>query len=341
MRAVQVLGLADDGREVVCEDPTTGEQFLLARDEKLRAAARGDLARFTALRIDSDPGIGPREIQFRIRTGASVAEVAALAGTSLRRIERFAYPVLLERITMAERARRARPTIDGIAGDSPLEEIVTANLAGRGHDGPLDWDAFRDEDDWVLRLTWAVGRSENRAHWTFHPGPVGGTLTTRDENAADIVDPALQVGRPLREVARPAPTPASTAPIVAAVPSTPVSPPAVSSASSNAVSSASANAVSTAVSTTPTGPPGQPAGSGQPTLLESTDTDTAEVEVEVESAVRARTGTDDATSRPHPQPRDRSPLPQPRPAARGKSRSAHPTMPSWEDVLLGTRSGQP
>lgn len=304
MRAVQVLGLADDGREVVCEDPTTGEQFLLARDEKLRAAARGDLARFTALQIESDQTIGPREIQSRIRTGASVAEVAALAGTSLRRIERFAYPVLLERTTMAERARRARPTVDGIASDNPLEEIVTANLAGRGHDGPLDWDAFRDEDDWVLRLTWPVGRSENRARWTFHPGPAGGTLTARDDNAADIVDPALRVGRPLREVVR------ETLPAE----STAVSSPAVSI-------------------TPPTAAPAAPVDAGQPALLSAT-----EPAAEVESALTARTGTDDALARPLTA--SGRLLPQPRPAARGKSRSAHPTMPSWEDVLLGTRSAK-
>lgn len=316
MRAVQVLGLADDGREVVCEDPITGEQFLLARNEKLRAAARGDLARFTALQIDSDPTIGPREIQFRIRTGASVAEVAALAGTSLRRIERFAYPVLLERTSMAERARRARPTIDGIASDSPLEEIVAANLAGRGLDGPLDWDAFRDENDWVLRLTWPVGRSENQAHWNFHPGPVGGTLTARDENAADIVDPALRVGRPLREVVRDSP-PVDV--LVTVAPVTPAGMPARPAATASPTASTA---------------PAAPADSAQPALLASTEPG---AEVEVEPAVTARTGTDDAVARPRSAPSAQH-LPQPRPAARGKSRSARPTMPSWEDVLLGTRS---
>ena len=52
----------------------------------------------------------------------------------------------------------------------------------------------------MLALTWNAGRSENRAHWLFHPGPDGGTLSARDEAAAEIVDPALRILRPLRPV---------------------------------------------------------------------------------------------------------------------------------------------
>ena len=204
MRALRVMGLAESGKTLVCEDPSTGEQFSVPCDDRLRAGARGDLSRFGQLEIELESQLRPREIQSRIRAGATVEQVAALAGTTNTRVERFAYPVLLERASVAEKAQQARPAIDGITAAASVRDTVTATLAARGHDGTVSWDAFKDDEGWILALTWAVGRSENRAHWLFHPGPDGGTLSARDEAAAEIVDPALRILRPLRPV-RPEP----------------------------------------------------------------------------------------------------------------------------------------
>ena len=49
MRALRVLGLAEDGVNLVCEDGTSGELFTLPADERLRAATRGDLSRLGQL----------------------------------------------------------------------------------------------------------------------------------------------------------------------------------------------------------------------------------------------------------------------------------------------------
>ena len=298
MRAVRLVGLADSGRELVCEDPTTGERFLLARDDRLRAAARGELGRFgEQLELDGQSQIPPKEIQARIRAGATVEQVAALAGTSIRRVERFAHPVLLERSTIAEKARLARPTIDGIHGSASVQEAVGANLAARGHDGDVNWDAYRDEADWVLVLTWHVGRSLNRAQWTFHPGPAGGTLTARDENAADIVDPALRVLRPLREVAAEV-TPATKAERTTPSAKAERTPPSVE----ELVTDERAGAKATVV---------------EPAAL--TGTDGGELSAPASGAPEA--------SRPAQ-----------RPAPRPNRKNTRPVMPSWEDVLLGTRA---
>ncbi len=63
-----------------------------------------------------DSQLRPREIQARIRAGASVEQVAEQAGIPHAKVERFAYPVLLERARAAEMAqaviryvRTARP----------------------------------------------------------------------------------------------------------------------------------------------------------------------------------------------------------------------------------------
>ncbi len=205
MRALRVMGLAQGpengtGKNLVCEDPVTGEQFSVPCDDRLRAGARGDLSRFGQLEIEMESQLRPREIQSKIRAGATVEQVASLAGTTASRVERFAYPVLLERASVAEKAKRARPAIDGITAGISVADTVAATLAARGHDGDMKWDAFKDDEGWVLTLTWSAGRSENRAQWLFHPGPDGGTLSARDEAAAEIVDPALRILRPLRPV---------------------------------------------------------------------------------------------------------------------------------------------
>ena len=44
MRALRVVGLTEDG-EVLLEDPVRLERFRVPADERLRAAARGDLSR--------------------------------------------------------------------------------------------------------------------------------------------------------------------------------------------------------------------------------------------------------------------------------------------------------
>jgi hypothetical protein len=205
MRALRVLGIAENGAQIVCQPvsdtedaaPAAVETFALPVDERLRAAVRGDLTRIGQLEIEMESQLRPKEIQQRIRAGSTVEQVAAAAGCSPDRIERYAYPVLLERSTIAQRARQAHPVVDGVTMSRPVEDLVADTLAARGHQSSIGWDAFRDERGWALRASWKAGRSENHATWSFHAGPGGGTVLARDEGASMLVDPAP---RPLRTV---------------------------------------------------------------------------------------------------------------------------------------------
>ena len=49
--------------------------------------------------------LSPREIQTRIRSGATVAELAEESGMDAAAIERFSGPVLVERAWVSEQAR--------------------------------------------------------------------------------------------------------------------------------------------------------------------------------------------------------------------------------------------
>jgi Protein of unknown function (DUF3071) len=313
MRALRVLGLANDdtgaGDSLLLEHAESGERFTVPADERLRAAARGDLSRLGQLELDLEPQLRPREIQARIRAGASLADVAAAANTSANRIERYAYPVLLERSSMADRARQAHPLIDGNPSRRSLDELVMAVLAERGQDSRVSWDAYRDESGWVLALRWHAGRSENRAHWAIHSGPRTNTLRPKDEAARDILDTTR---RPLRTIddaegtAQMAPVPPAAAP----------PDPAPADEIAAAVDEVAARHPAGSRRPPEAGGPAADAGLDETELVEGTVTDErAGVRPPAQAAPAVRTGTDHAPSRTR--------------------RGQRPVMPGWEDVLLG------
>ncbi|MFF0814947.1 septation protein SepH [Rhodococcus sp. NPDC003318] len=201
MRELSVIGLEPGGSHVVCADPQTGERFRIAADDKLRAASHGDAARFGQIEIENESQLRPREIQARIRAGATVEQVAEEAGISLRRVERYAHPVLLERARAAELAQGGHPVRENGPTVQTLAEIVAMAFRARGHDlDDATWDAWRDEEGhWVAQLQWQAGRTRNAAHWRYQPDGHGGTIAALDSAATDLIDPDF--GRPLRGLA--------------------------------------------------------------------------------------------------------------------------------------------
>jgi hypothetical protein len=322
MRALRVLGLAEEGDNLVCQDATSGELFTIPADERLRAAARGDLSRLGQLEIELEPQLRPREIQERIRAGASVAQVAAAASTSISRIERYAYPILLERSTMAEKARLSHPMMDGNPTRKTLEELVLGTLAERGHHSGVQWDAYRDDTgSWVVVLTWQVGRSENHAHWEIRTGPRTNTLKPRDDAARDLINPAP---RPLHTITEPSFVDVARR-ITAGSP--PVHErPTAGAPSVTATAAAPSEPGAESARTVPNGGSRHPAGTRRAMV------DRLEQEQMVEQTVLddragmqpppaakpevARTGTENS-------------------AGRGHRKGGRPVMPGWEDVLLG------
>ncbi|MCW2691376.1 MAG: hypothetical protein JWR37_6266 [Mycobacterium sp.] len=203
MRELKVVGLDVDSKRIICEGDDPDETFVLSVDDRLRAAVRGDAARLGQTQIDVEVKtvLSPKEIQARIRAGASVEQIASAAGVDIVRVERFAHPVLLERSRAAELATAAHPVLaDGPAVLTLLETVTTA-LVSRGLDPDgTTWDAWRNEDGrWTVQLAWKAGRSDNVAHFRFTPGAHGGTVTAFDDAACELIDPDF--ARPLRPLA--------------------------------------------------------------------------------------------------------------------------------------------
>lgn len=203
MRELKVVGLDVDGKRIICEANNSGEKFILLSDDRLRAAVRGEKTGSSSSQSDTEVQsvLRPKEIQAKIRSGASVEQVAAAAGVDIGRVERFAHPVLLERSRAAELATAAHPVLADGPSVLTLLETVTSALVARGLDPDgTNWDAWRNEDGrWTVQMGWKAGLSDNVAHFRFTPGAHGGTVTAFDDAACELIDPDF--ARPLRPLA--------------------------------------------------------------------------------------------------------------------------------------------
>ncbi|NYE75492.1 hypothetical protein BKA15_006821 [Microlunatus parietis] len=116
--------------------------------------------------------LSPRDIQARIRSGATLEEVARVSGMPADRVERFAGPVLLEREHMAGQAMASSVRRRGeTSGHRNLRLAVTERLADRGIDpDTVAWDARRlDDGRWAVTAEYKSGESVRTAEFHFDP----------------------------------------------------------------------------------------------------------------------------------------------------------------------------
>ncbi|GEA85208.1 septation protein SepH [Cellulomonas gelida] len=168
MDELELVGLADDGEHLVLTR-ADGERFRVRIDEPLRAAVRRDRPQLEQLRAESASTLSPREIQARIRAGATTQEVAEQSGLPVSHVRRYEGPVLAEREYIAEQARATRVGRDH--GAPVLGDLVTDRLAARGVDlSSLAWDAAREASGpWFVLARFTVDDSPREARWSFDP----------------------------------------------------------------------------------------------------------------------------------------------------------------------------
>lgn len=172
MPELRVVAVSNDGTRLVLKAADSTE-YTLPIDERLRAAVRNDRARLGQIEIEVESHLRPRDIQARIRAGASAEEVAQLAGIPVDRVRRFEGPVLAERAFMAERARKTPVRRPGEnTGNGPqLGEAVQERLLLRGAEkDAVQWDSWRrDDGTWEVLLVYRVAGEPHSASWTYDP----------------------------------------------------------------------------------------------------------------------------------------------------------------------------
>ncbi|MGI5378777.1 septation protein SepH [Streptomyces sp. CA-251387] len=171
MPELRVVAVSNDGTRLVLKAADSTE-YTLPIDERLRAAVRGDRPRLGQIEIEVESHLRPRDIQARIRAGATAEEVAQLAGIPVDRVRRFEGPVLAERAFMAERARKTPVRRPGENAAGPqLGEAVQERLLLRGAEkDTVQWDSWRrDDGTWEVLLVYRVAGEPHSASWTYDP----------------------------------------------------------------------------------------------------------------------------------------------------------------------------
>lgn len=170
MPELRVVAVSNDGTRLVLKAADSTE-YTLAIDERLRAAIRGDRPRLGQIEIEVESHLRPRDIQARIRAGASAEEVAQAAGISVDRVRRFEGPVLAERAFMAERARKTPIRRPGESTGPQLGEAVGERLVLRAAEKDTErWDSWRrDDGTWEVVLSYRSDGEGRTASWTYDP----------------------------------------------------------------------------------------------------------------------------------------------------------------------------
>ena len=208
MRQLHVLGVSEDGKELIlgATKNATKPTHRIPLDDKLRAAARGQLAPFGSDRTDAT--LTPKEMQARLREGASPEEVAKAAGVPVARVLPFFVPVEAERTRVVDEARAAylhrsrgadatRPL--GQAVDTHLQEVTGLKPES------VEWTARRRRDGaWVVSVTY-VARGRRSAEWLWQPA--SRQVTPLDASATRLGSDAVPAAPKRR--AKPAPKPAA------------------------------------------------------------------------------------------------------------------------------------
>ena len=168
MRELHAIGLTPDGQHLLlasAPDAARASHRIIV-DQRFEAVLRGQRADDPA----SGPALSVKDMQARLRSGATVEEVAAAAGLPASRVERFAGPVRSEREEVLRKVfaahqtgRRGRSTVPlGRAVAIALEAVPNVRL------DTVDWTAYRKADGvWVAAVSVSARGRVRRAEWSL------------------------------------------------------------------------------------------------------------------------------------------------------------------------------
>ncbi|NUL44914.1 DUF3071 domain-containing protein [Cellulosimicrobium funkei] len=175
MQELRLVGVQEDGGHLLLSNEA-GEEFSLPVTEALRSAATRPIGRPSARAADAAAGVmTPRDIQARIRAGATAEEVSAESGVDLERVRKYEGPVLAERDWIAHLARQVEVAAPQTGhdlyrstfGEEPalLGDMVRHRLTSLGMDpATAQWDAWRNpEGSWTISLHFSTDGHDGSA----------------------------------------------------------------------------------------------------------------------------------------------------------------------------------
>lgn len=171
-----------DGEHLILESQD-GNKHRLLIDDSLRAAVR-------APSVSSNAAIqlSPREIQSAIRSGSSVEDLISKSGDPRGYIEKFAQPVLDELTHVLATALGVRISVAGDryneVSQTEFGEIIAARLAASGVQD-FSWSTHRDDNhSWQIVVSYTLNGQKHKGVWSFDVKKL--LLSPENENAVTL-----------------------------------------------------------------------------------------------------------------------------------------------------------
>ena len=177
---LRLNGKTEDGLHLSLHD-NDGNEFTVRVSDTLRATVNQQ--RLMAVPTNLEPTVSIKEIQRFLRAGQTSDQIARENNISIEKIERFAGPILSERIYIIDQAQQIVIRKEGGRDAVTLLGVVISRLAPRDIDSSeLSWDTWRLEDgNWTIELHYPNSTGVGIAQWNFDA--TLRTVTSMDENA--------------------------------------------------------------------------------------------------------------------------------------------------------------
>ena len=170
-----------DGATLIATDPE-GNEFRIPVDETSLRRLRHTRA------SEEGPRVSPKDIQAHLRAGLSNEEISALTGATLDLIQRFETPVLAERefIISSALSVPTQTTVETETGNlsTAFGTVITQRLHSLGATSER-WATWKEETgSWIVKLEFTANSIEHDSRWSFEPRKR--TLTPVNSDASTL-----------------------------------------------------------------------------------------------------------------------------------------------------------
>ena len=181
MSELRLTGKNPEGTHLTLTNPI-GEEFTVRISDTLRATV--NQPRLAAVVASDDvETMSVKEIQRRLRAGESMDAIARDGHISVEKVERFAGPILQERVYILDQTFAVVLRKESARDQETFQDVVIARLAPMGVDSDsLSWNTWRiDDGTWTIDLAYPNRDGHGSATWNFDLNRR--SITATNENA--------------------------------------------------------------------------------------------------------------------------------------------------------------
>jgi hypothetical protein len=196
MSELRLTGKNPEGTHLTLTNPI-GEEFTVRISDTLRATV--NQPRLAAVVASDDvETMSVKEIQRRLRSGESMDAIARDGHISVEKVERFAGPILQERVYILDQAFAIVLRKESARDQETFQDVVVSRLAPMGVESDsLSWNTWRiDDGTWTIDLSYPNRDGHGSATWNFDLNRR--SITATNENARWMLgqEPAARTQTP-------------------------------------------------------------------------------------------------------------------------------------------------